>query len=139
MTAKEFLQRVFKEYQEVDTKIEQVARLQSLATRTTAIVRGTPCGNKQALSSCVEDAVSAIQEQANGLAAEIKYFLAVRQEVAAAIAQVKNPAERRVLEFRYLAFLSWKEISYAMKIGLSTVFRFHQQALNSFAADSKWE
>ena len=137
MTAKEFLQRVFTEYQEVDTKIEQIARLQSLATRTTSIMRGTPCGNKQVLTSCLEDAVAAVQKQSDCLADEIKQFIAIRDEVAAAIAQVKNPVERRVLEFRYLAFLSWKEISNAMKIGSSTVFRFHQQALNNFSFESK--
>lgn len=137
MTAKEFLQRVFTEYQEVDTKIEQIARLQSLATRTTSILRGTPCGNKQVLNSSLEDAVSAVQSQADCLADEIKFFLATREEVANSIAKVVNPVERRVLEFRYLAFLSWKEISHAMKLGLSSVFRFHQQALNNFSFESK--
>ena len=139
MTAKEFLQQVFRAYQDADSKLEQMSRLQALATRTTTIMHSTPVGNSSGLSSRVEQAIVALEGQSENLADEIKHLLDVRREVSAAIEKVSEPDERRILEYRYLAFLSWKEITYAMKIGMSTVYRLHQQALNSFAADSKWE
>lgn len=134
MTAKEFLQQVFHAYQDADSKIEQMARLQALATRTTTVIRSTPVGNGTGLSSRVEQAIIAMAGQSEHLADEIKRLLAVREEVSAAIADISNPAERRILEYRYLAFLSWKEISHAMKSGLRTIYRLHDRALKNFAA-----
>lgn len=139
MTAKEFLQQVFIAYQEVDSKLEQIARLQSLAQRTTTIIHDTPCGNGTSLSSRVEQAIIAIQGQTEYLADEINHLLDVRREVSEAISHVTDPTERRVLAYRYLAFKSWKEISHSMKIGLRTVFRLHEKALKNFAAVSSWQ
>lgn len=136
MTAKEFLQQVFNAYQEVDSKLEQMARLQSLAARTTTVMHGAPCGGN-ALSSRIERAIIAIQEQSEYLADEINHLLDVRREVSEAIAHVADPAERRILEYRYLAFLSWKEISNSMKSGLRTIYRLHDRALKNFAAVTK--
>ena len=135
MTEKEFLQQVFIAYKEVDSKLEQIARLQSLATRTTTVIRSTPCGNGRALTSRVENAVLSIQGQTEFLADEIKFMLDVRNQVAAEIAKVKNHDERIVLEYRYLAFYSWKEISHAMKIGLRYAYKLHNRALKNFAAE----
>ena len=134
MTEKEFLQQVFIAYQEADSKLEQIARLQSLAQRTTTVIHSTPTGNGAALSSRVEQAVVAIDGQSECLAEEINHLLEVRRKVSQAIAKVPEPNERRVLEYRYLAFLSWKEISHAMKIGLRYVFKLHERALKNFSA-----
>ena len=132
MTAKEFLQQVFIAYQEADSKLEQIARLQSLATRTTTVLRSTPCGNGTSLTSRVEQAIIAVEGQSDKLAAELKHFMQVRDEVADAIAKVPDDGERRILEYRYLAFLTWKEISHSMKSGLRTVYRLHDKALKNF-------
>lgn len=134
MTAKEFLQQVFNAYRDADSKLEQMARLQSLATRTTTVISSAPVGNSSDISSRVERAIVAIAGQSEHLADEIQRLLDVREKVAAAIADVPYPDERRVLEYRYLAFLSWKEISHAMKAGLRTIYRLHDRALKNFAA-----
>lgn len=136
MTVKEFLQQVFIAYQDVDSKLEQIARLQSLATRTTTIISGTPHGAGTALSSRVEQAIVDVQGQSEFLADEINHLLKVRREVADAINKVTDPTERRILEYRYLAFLSWKEIAHSMRTGLRTIYRLHDRALKNFAAVS---
>ena len=133
MTAKEFLQQVFIAYQEADSKLEQIARLQSLATRTTTVLRSTPCGNGTSLTSRVEQAILAVEGQSEKLADELKHFMQVRDEVADAINKITDPNERRLLEFRYLAFLTWKEISHAMKVGLRYVYKLHERALKNFS------
>lgn len=135
MTAKEFLQQVFQAYQDADSKIEQMARLQALATRTTTVIHNTPIGNSPGLSSRVEQAIVIMTGQSGQLADEIQRLLAIREEVSAAIAAVPNPAERRVLEYRYLAFLSWKEISHSMKMALRSVYKLHERALENFSAE----
>ena len=135
MTAKEFLKQVFNAYQDADSKLEQMARLQALATRTTTVIHSTPVGNGSGLSSRVEQAIVAMAEQSGRLADEIQRLLDVREEVASAIEKVADPAERRVLEYRYLAFLSWKEISHSMKMALRSVYKLHERALENFSVE----
>ena len=133
MTSKEFLQQVFIAYQDADSKLEQIARIQALATRTTSVIRAIPLGNGTALSSRVENAIAAIEGQAEYLADEITRLLKVRDEVAAEIAKLDNPVERRILEYRYLCFHSWKEIADDMKRGLRYVYELHSRALKNFS------
>lgn len=133
MTEKEFLQQVFIAYQEADSKLEQIARLQSLATRTTTVIHSTPCGSGTTLSSRVEQAILAVEGQSEKLADELKRFMKVRDEVADAIAKVPDDSERRILEYRYLAFLSWKEISHSMKITIRYAYMLHERALKNFS------
>lgn len=133
MTSKEFLQQVFIAYQDTESKLEQIARIQSLATRTTSVIKAIPIGNGNALSSRVENAIMAIEGQSEYLADEVAHLLKVREEVSAEIARLENPAERRILEFRYLCFYSWKEIANVMKLGLRYVFKLHERALENFS------
>lgn len=137
MTAKEFLQRVFIVYQGVDSKLEQIARLQSLATRTTTVMRSVPCCSGTSLSSRVEQAIVALDGQCECLADEINHLLDVRRQVEEAIAKVSNPMERCILEYRYFSFKSWKEISHSMKVGLRTIYRLHDRAIKNFSAVTK--
>lgn len=133
MTAKEFLQQVFIAYQEAESKLEQIARIQSLATRTTSVIRAIPLGNGNSLSSRVENAIAAIEGQSEYLADEITRLLKVRDEVAVEIAKLENSSERRILEYRYLCFHSWKEIANIMKTGIRYVFKLHERALENFS------
>ena len=133
MTAKEFLQQAYYAQQEVDMKLEQIERLQLLATRTTTVFKSVPSGSACA-DSKIEMAVIRIQEQINRLTAELTELLNVTEKVSAAIAQVKNPAEKKILKYRYLCFFSWKQISLLMKTGQSNIFKLHATALKNFPA-----
>ena len=133
MTAKEYLQQVYQLNEKIESKLEQIARLQSTATRVTTVITGTP-GTTTRLSSRIEDAVANVQQQADILAGEIKQLLNLRREVAAAIAELENHNERIVLEYRYLCFRSWQDIAHLMRTGTRYVYYIHSRALNNFAA-----
>ena len=136
MTAKEFLQQAYYAQQEVDMKLEQIERLQSLATRTTTVFKSAPSGSA-CVDSKIETAVIRIQEQINRLTAELTELLSVTEKVSVAIAQVKNPAEKKILKYRYLCFFSWKQISLLMKTSLRQIYRLHSQALENFFVGSQ--
>ena len=131
MTAKEYLQQVYHLNEKIESKLEQIARLQSTATRVTTVITGTPGGGTR-LSSRIEDAVVAVQQQSDYLADEIKQLLNLRREVAAAIAELENHNERLVLEYRYLCFYSWQQISIVMKMGVPNIWKIHRHALKNF-------
>ena len=133
MTAKEFLQQAWIAYGEIDIKLERINRLQALATRTTTTLRSTPCGSSVS-GSKIESAVTMIQEEMDQLAGEIQNLLAINKQVQEAINAIKNPTEKRILEYRYLCFFSWKQICMLIKTGKSNVFKLHDKALKNFPA-----
>lgn len=138
MTAKEYLQQTYWINGEVESRLEQIARLQSLATRTTTILKSTPSGGTK-LNSRVESAVVDIQKQADDLAEQIKEFVAVSKEISAAIAELENHDERIILEYRYLCFYQWQEIAQKLNAGIRHVLKLHSRALKNFSAlFTKW-
>ena len=134
MTAKEFLEQAYWAQQEIDIRLEQITRLQSVATRTTSTLKATPSGTNAAAQSKIERAIVEMQEKENCLAEEITELIKITDRVSAAIAQVKNPVEKRILKYRYVCFFSWKQISLLMKMGRSNLFRLHAEALENFSA-----
>jgi len=128
MTAKEFLQQVYSAHHEVDIKLEQAAKLKSLAMRTTTAINQTPGGNLEA-SSRIEESVARMDEISTKLADDIRHLVEISSEVYKAIDQVKDTTERLVLKYRYLCFFSWQQISFIMKISVRQVYRVHAVAL----------
>ena len=133
MTAKEFLQQAYIAHNEVELKLEQIERLRSLSTRTTAKFSDVPV-RVSCTGSRIENAVALIDEQADRLADEVVSLLEINKTIADAIAKVKNSAERTVLEYRYLCFFSWPQIATIMKTGLSNIYRIHSAALKNFSS-----
>ena len=132
MTAKEFLQQVYFAQQEVEMKLEQIERLQSLATRITTRFKSTPSGSNS-IDSRIEISVAEIQEQINRLSEEVTKLLSVSKEVQATIAQVEKVISRRILEYRYLSFFTWKQIAIMMRTSLRHVYKLHKEALENFS------
>lgn len=132
MTAKEFLQQVYFAQREIEIKLEQIERLQSLATRTTSTIKNVPNGGNIS-DSKIERSVVNIQEKISTLAEEVSRLLEVNDTVAKAISHVKSSDERAILKYRYLCFLSWQQISLLMKTGTRQIFRIHNLALKNFS------
>lgn len=135
VTTKEFLQQAIITHQLVESRIEQIARLQSLATRTTTAVKGTPSAGTSA-GSVIEERIGEVQEQSALLAEELSRMVDVRNEVAEAIARVKNPDERCLLELRYLCHYSWKQIAKILSFSVDHVFTLHRQALKNLTVNN---
>ena len=133
MTAKEFLQQAYFAQQEIEMKLEQITRIQSVATQTTSTIKSTPSGSN-ATNSKIEKAIISLQERENRLAEEVAELVKINEEVSTAIAKVDiTPAEKRILKYRYLCFFSWKQISLLMKMSKSNLFRLHSEALKNFS------
>lgn len=130
MTTKEFLQQAVVTHQVVESRIAQIARLQSLATRTTTAIKGVPSAGTSA-GSVIETRIGEVQEKSALLAEEISRMVDVRNEVAEAIARVENVNERTLLELRYLCCFSFREITKLMFLSIRKVFQLHNQALKS--------
>lgn len=130
MTAKEFLQQAGNTHLAVESRLEQIARLQSLATKATTVMNGVPTAGTSA-GSVIETCIGEVQEQSALLAEEISRMVDARNEVAEAIARVENVDERTLLELRYLCRFSFREITKRMFLSIRKAFQLHNQALRS--------
>ena len=131
MTPKEFLQQAFVAHKEIEIRLEQITNLQALATQTTTVIKAAP-GGSNIFRSRVENAVILIQEHTAQLADEVTRLIEITKKISSAIALVPNVNERAILEYRYLCFFSWQQISAVMKTGVDNVWRLHRCALKKF-------
>lgn len=131
MEAKEFLQRSFRLYLALDSKAEQIQRLQSLAQKITTVIKGAPSASAE---TGLEQSIAAIQEREKQLNADVENMLSARAEIELAIAAVPKYTERALLEYRYLSFLPWSIIAQKMKCSIERVYRIHRDALKNFPA-----
>lgn len=138
MTTKEFLQQAIITHQVVESRIEQIARLQALATRTTTVVKGTPSAGTSA-GSVIEERIGEVQKQSALLAEELSHMVDVRNEVAEAIARVKNPDERCLLELRYLCHYSWEQVAKIFACTERAAFYLHERAVKNLSSQRNFQ
>ena len=131
MTPKEFLQQAFIAHREIEIRLEQITKLQSLAAKTTTVINPAAVRSNSPESK-IENAVILIQEYMTKLAAEITRLVEVTGEITGAIDNVVNVDERAVLEYRYLCFYSWQEISLKMNTSVDNVWKLHRRAMKNF-------
>jgi len=134
MNAKEYLQQAFKIDRLVKSKIEQVAKLESLATTATQnnfSLAGVPTSHDDSHGSKIENLVVDIvilKEQVNAQTAEL---LKLRGEIQQTLGRIDNLTVRFLLEERYLLYKSWDEICYETGFSRDYVYRLHRQGLSS--------
>ena len=107
MMAKEYLKRAIRIEREIDSLLEHLAELRSMATKATATVSDMP-GSPTRDSSKMEDAVLKIIEQEEEIDARVNELVDVKREIELAINHVTDDECRQVLRLRYLAFKSWQ-------------------------------
>ena len=132
MKTKSFLEQIYLSALKVESRLERITCLQSMAGGTTAVMKTCPgCG--QSSSSRIENAVVSIQFQFDLLADEINDFLETRQKVLETIKQLETETEQIVLELRYLCRYSWRTIAKMMSLSRERVYSIHRNALNNIA------
>lgn len=131
MTGKEFLQQNFKNAKALNSKLEQLLGLQDTAYKITTAINKMPTISQKSFSR-VESAVINVLQISDEIGNEIIKFLDYRAEVVKTIEQIKELDERLILEYRYLIFKDWREISKIINLSPRQVYNVHRQALKSF-------
>ena len=128
MTAKEYLLQAYLLEERIDSKLEQVEALRSLATRSTAIIRSHP-GGGSGNNNHMEDAIIKIVDMEREITAEMERMVDLKKEIAETISRVEDQALRTLLEMRYLCYRDWPEIKKALGYSNASIHRMHKQAL----------
>ena len=126
MTAKEYLLQAYLLEERIDSKLEQVEALRSLATKSTAIIRSHP-GSGGGNDSFMEDVIIKIVDMEREITAEMERMVDLKKEIAETICRVGELELQTLLEMRYLCYRDW--LAGAMYYSKASVHRLHQKAL----------
>lgn len=113
--------------QRINSKLDRIEQLRSLAERTTAAITGMPRGGRDAdRYNAIICKIWALEKEVD---ADIDAFVDMHTTVSAAIERLEDERERLVLEMRYLNYRPWERIVQEMGEPERTVYWLHGQAL----------
>ena len=129
MTAKEYLSQAYRLDQRINSKLEQVASLNELATKCTSTLTGMP-RNPNHGTSTMADAVAKIVDLQAEINCDIDHLVDLKRDMVRAIKAVDNTEYQTLLELRYLCFKTWEQIAVYMGYNVRHVYRLHDEAVN---------
>lgn len=134
MTTKQWLKQVRTLEMQVESTMEQIKRMRSILTRCTQMVSDTPSGGRR---SDWTDTLLELQTAEADLQEQVHQWLAIRKQVADAIAALENPMYRQLLEYRYLNCMSWTKIASKMHYSPDYLQRMHANAIRQISVPPK--
>ena len=129
MTAKEYLGQARFLDMRINSKIQQVASLNELATKCTATISDMP-RNPNRGGSRMADAVIKIIDLQEEINRDIDKLVELKREIMEVIRAVPNAEYQTVLEKRYLCFSAWEQIAVDMNYSIQHIYRLRDRALN---------
>ena len=127
MTAKEYLGQAYRLDQRINSKLEQVASLNELATKCTWALTGMPRNPNRRISTMAE-VVAKIVDLQTEINHDIDRLIDLKREMVMLIKSVDNTECQTLLELRYLCFKTWEQIAVDMGYNVRHVYRLHDEA-----------
>ena len=134
MTAKDYLSQAHRIDQRINSKLEQVQSLRSLAEKATSTLSETKVSNSHNVTR-MQDIIAKMVDLEAEINADIDTLVDLKREISTVIKQVDNLEFQTLLELRYLCFMRWEEIAVQMSYSSQHMFRLHDDALK--AVESK--
>ena len=130
--AKAYLSQAYKIELRINSKLEQIASLRSLATKATGVLSDMPKGGSGS-NSRLEEIVGKIVDLEAEINEEINALVDFKAEATQKIKLVDRPEYQTVLELRHLCYHSWEDISAEMNFSIPHLHTLHNAALIEFS------
>jgi DNA-directed RNA polymerase specialized sigma subunit len=137
MDAKAYLQQVMNIDQQINSRLEQLGRLKTLATHTTSTISDMP--KAQGSVSRMEDTVIKIITMEHEIDDEIDKLVDLKVEVRKQISLMEDARCRLILEERYLNGQTWEGIAADLGYTVRNVQILHGKALQEFQVPEKYD
>lgn len=131
MKAKEYLSQTRLLDTRINSKIQQVAALNTLATSATATLSGMPHNPNRATSK-MADAVVKIVDLQREINDDIDALVDLKRDIMRRIKSIPSTEYQLILEKRYLCFMQWEQIAVDMGYSIQHIYRLHDKVLNEF-------
>ena len=132
MKIKEYLMQAYWIDRKINSKLEQMAVLHDLATKTTVTYSDMPKSPNRA-GSRMEDAICKIIDLENEINKDIDHLVDLKSDITHLIKMVDSHEYQIILGQRYLCFKTWEQISVDLGYSIQHTFRLHDQALREAA------
>ncbi|RKD25225.1 Protein of unknown function [Caminicella sporogenes DSM 14501] len=129
MKAKEYLSQVYKINQRIDSKLEQLEVLKSLAMKVNTCFTHTKVSGENNEKSRMENTIVKIIDLSHEINDEVDRFIDLKAEIMETIHKVEDVNCQLLLEKRYINGKSWDEISKELNYSIRGVFKIHSKAL----------
>ncbi len=129
MTAKEYLGQAYRLDQRINSKLEQLASLNELATKCTSTLTGMP-RNPNRGTSTMADAVAKIVDLQAEINRDIDRLVDLKREMVRLIKAVDYTEYQTLLELRYLCFKTWEQIAVDLNYSIHHLYKLHNAALD---------
>jgi len=127
MNAKGYISQAYRLDQRINSKLEQVASLNELATKCTSTLTGMP-RNPNRSTSTMADAVGKIIDLQAEINRDIDRLVDLKREMVTVIKAVGNTEHQTLLELRYLCFRTWEQIAVDMGYSIQHIYRLREKA-----------
>lgn len=129
MNAKEYLRQAYRLDQRINSNIEEVSRLQEMATSVSSPTLGdrvqTSRSTDAPFAKCLEK-IMMLEEKINK---ETDLLVSLKEQMRDIINLVEDTDERMVLRYRYIHNLTWEQIGLELNADARTIRRWHGTAL----------
>lgn len=129
MNIREYLSQAYRLDQRINSKLEQVASLNELATKCTSTLTDMP-RNPNRGTSTMADAVGKIVDLQAEINCDIDALVDLKRDIVALIKQIENAEYQTLLEKRYLCFMTWEQIAVDLNYSIHHLYKLHNAALD---------
>ena len=130
MSNKELLNQAYHLDLRIESKLQQVESLRSLATKATTTYTAEPVSGTRDVHKR-EDIICKIVDLEAEINADIDQLIELKRKLREMIEAVPNVSYRTILELRYLNFRTWEEIAVAMGYTLRNLRYMRDKAIDS--------
>lgn len=132
MKAKEYLGKAYRLDQRINSKLDQVASLNELATKATSTLSDMPKNPNKAIST-MENTICKIIDLQDEINKDIDRLVDLKTQIVTTIKNIENKEYQTLLEKRYLCFDTWEQIAVDMNYSIRWVHNIHGKALKELA------
>lgn len=127
--AKNYLSQAFGLNQRIESKIDQIAILNDLATKATVTYSDMPKSPNKG-GSRMEDAIIKIIDLESEINKDMMQLVELKKDIIRRIKAVESAELQTILELRYLSYMRWEEIAIELGYGIDNIYYLHRKALD---------
>lgn len=132
MNAKEYLSQAVWLDRMIDSKLEQLEMLKSLAMKVTSSFTKEKISGGNIEKSKMESTMVKVIDLEHEINADIDRLVNLKKDIQDTINKMDDINQQLLLELRYLGGKGWDEIAASMGYDPRTVYRIHGKALKEF-------
>jgi DNA-directed RNA polymerase specialized sigma subunit len=129
MTAKEYLKQAYRLDQRINSDLEEVGRLRSMASNVSSPSFGERVQTSPAGDAPFVRSIEKIMLLEHHIDEEIDLYVDLKKQIRSVIDKVEDTDEQMVLRYRYVHNYTWEQIGNKLYADRTTVFRWHERAL----------